>query len=120
MASFHQRFMSWRQLESVLSRRGHTTEPSSPVRPDQPEQTHPGTQVSFAELHCHSHYSFLDGASSPEDLVAEAAGLGLSALAITDHDGMYGAVRFAEAAREAGMPTVFGAELNMNLSGERT
>ena len=53
---------------------------------------------AWAELHCHSSYSFLDGASSPEELVAEAAELGLAALAITDHDGMYGVPQFAQAA----------------------
>ena len=47
------------------------------------------------------------------DLVAEAARLGLDALALTDHDGFYGVVRFAEAAKEVGMPTVFGAELTL-------
>jgi error-prone DNA polymerase len=54
--------------------------------------------VPYAELHAHSNFSFLDGASHPEELVAEASRLGLSALALTDHDGLYGAVRFAEAA----------------------
>jgi len=67
--------------------------------------------VRYAELHCHSSFSFLDGASHPEELVAEAAGLGLEALALTDHEGLYGVVRFFEAAREAGLPTVFGAEV---------
>ena len=60
---------------------------------------------SFAELHCHSHFSFLDGASAPDDLVARAVELGLTGLAITDHQGLYGAVRFstaAEAAADAG------------------
>ena len=69
--------------------------------------------VSYAELHCHSNFSFLDGASYPEELVAEAARLGLGALALTDHNGLYGVVRFAEAAKEVGMPTVFGAELTL-------
>ncbi|HEY6530822.1 MAG TPA: error-prone DNA polymerase [Acidimicrobiales bacterium] len=69
--------------------------------------------VPYAELHCHSHFSFLDGACSPETLVEEAARLGLEALALTDHDGFYGVVRFAEAARELGMPTIFGAELTL-------
>lgn len=90
------------------------------------------TEDRYAELHAHSHYSFLDGASSPEALVAEAARLGLTGLAITDHDGFYGAARFAEAAetraREAaeqaeknGEPapepllTVYGAELTLGL-----
>ncbi len=72
--------------------------------------------VPYAELHCHSNFSFLDGTSHPEELVVEAARLGLSALAITDHDGMYGVVRFAEAAAAVGLPTVFGTELSLGLS----
>jgi error-prone DNA polymerase len=69
--------------------------------------------VRYAELHCHSNFSFLDGASYPEDLVTEAARLELGALALTDHDGFYGVVRFAEAAKEVGVPTVFGVELTL-------
>jgi error-prone DNA polymerase len=72
--------------------------------------------VPYAELHCHSNFSFLDGASHPEELATEAARLGLEALALTDHDGFYGVVRFAEAAREVGMPTVFGTELTLGLT----
>lgn len=67
----------------------------------------------YAELHAHSAYSFLDGASHPEELVAEAARLELDALALTDHDGLYGVVRFAEAGRRLGVPTIFGAELSL-------
>ncbi|MDO3647193.1 error-prone DNA polymerase [Nocardia mangyaensis] len=74
--------------------------------------------VSYAELHAHSAYSFLDGASQPEELVEEAVRLGLEALALTDHNGFYGTVRFAEAAREYGMPTVFGAELSLGTDAE--
>jgi error-prone DNA polymerase len=70
--------------------------------------------VPYAELHAHSAFSFLDGASTPEELVEEAARLGLRAVALTDHDGLYGVVRFAEAARELNMPTVFGAELSLS------
>ncbi len=69
--------------------------------------------VRYAELHCHSNFSFLDGASHPEELATEAARLGLEALALTDHDGFYGVVRFAEAARAVGIPTVFGAEVTL-------
>ena len=69
--------------------------------------------VRYAELHCHSNASFLDGGSHPEELAEEAARLRLEALAITDHDGMYGIVRFAEAARALGLPTIFGAELTL-------
>ena len=57
-----------------------------------------GPVVPYAELHCHSNFSFLDGASDPEELIEEAVRLGLDALAITDHDGFYAASRFAEAA----------------------
>ena len=72
------------------------------------------SSVAYAELHAHSAFSFLDGASTPEELVEEAARLGLRALALTDHDGLYGAVRFAEAATELDIRTVFGAELSLS------
>ncbi|MBB5154875.1 error-prone DNA polymerase [Saccharopolyspora phatthalungensis] len=72
--------------------------------------------VPYAELHAHSNFSFLDGAAHPEELAAEAARLGLEAIALTDHDGLYGVVRFAEAAAEHGVRTVFGAELSLGLS----
>jgi len=72
---------------------------------------------SYSELHCHSNFSFGDGASHPEDLVEEAARLGIGALAITDHNGLYAAVRHAQAAREAGIGSVFGAELTLAPSG---
>lgn len=75
-----------------------------------------GSSVAYAELHAHSAYSFLDGASTPEELVEEAARLGLCALALTDHDGLYGAVRFAEAAAELDVRTVFGAELSLGAT----
>ncbi|WP_304999935.1 error-prone DNA polymerase [Georgenia sp. SYP-B2076] len=71
----------------------------------------------YAELHAHSAFSFLDGANQPEDLAAEAARLGLEALALTDHDGLYGVVRLAEAARALHLPTVLGAELNLGTTG---
>ena len=79
-----------------------------------------GEGAPYAELHCHSNFSFLDGASHPDELVEEAVRLGLEALAITDHDGMYGAVRFAEAAATAGLPTVFGAEVTLGLTRAQT
>ncbi len=74
----------------------------------------------YAELHCHSGFSFLDGASDPEELVVEAARLGLEALALTDHHGLYGVVRFADAARTIGLPTVFGAEVTIGSTSQRT
>lgn len=67
----------------------------------------------YAELHAHSAYSFLDGANEPEDLVAAAVELGLEALALTDHDGMPGIVRHAQAGRAHGIPTVHGTELTL-------
>ncbi len=79
--------------------------PGAPVVP---------SAVPYAELHAHSAFSFLDGASTPEELVEEAARLDLKAIALTDHDGLYGVVRFAEAARELDMATVFGAELSLS------
>jgi error-prone DNA polymerase len=92
-----------------------------PVGPQSPADSEAGRELAGAELHCHSSYSFLDGASSPADLVCEAAARGLSALAITDHDGMYGVPQFAQAAarlRDGGirLGTVFGAELSLDLA----
>src|SRR6266508_1302887 len=121
----------WSELERRLSDRQPVDDPPpganggdapawSPRRP--PYQPPPGggrrpparLAVPYAELHCHSNASFLDGGSHPEELAEEATRLGLEALALTDHDGMYGVVRFAEAARALGMPTVFGAELTLD------
>ena len=70
--------------------------------------------MTYIELHCHSYCSLLGGASSPEALVARAAALGYPALALTDHDGLYGAVRFWQAARRAGIQPIFGAELTLD------
>ncbi len=67
----------------------------------------------YVELHCHSYFSLLDGASSPEALVERAAALGYRSLALTDHDGLYGAVRFWQAAREYGIKPIIGAELTL-------
>ncbi|MFN2165716.1 MAG: PHP domain-containing protein, partial [Anaerolineae bacterium] len=67
----------------------------------------------YVELHCHSYYSLLDGASSPEALVERAAALGYPALALTDHDGLYGAVRFWRAARRVGIKPIIGAEVSL-------
>lgn len=68
--------------------------------------------VAYAELHCRSNFSFLYGASHPEQLVESAIERGLSALALTDRNGLYGVVQFAQAARALGLPTLFGAELH--------
>ena len=125
--------VSWRELERRLSwnvtrlppgperdraarRAGGRAQDDPPPGADLP----PGAELPWAELHCHSSYSFLDGASSPGELVAEAARLGLRALAVTDHDGMYGVAQFAQAAArvrteyQTDLATVFGAELSLN------
>ena len=67
--------------------------------------------AGYIELHAHSSYSFLDGASSVDDLVAAAKERGMDALALTDTNGLYGAVRFWNAATEAGIKPIWGVEL---------
>ena len=69
--------------------------------------------IPYVELHCHSGYSFLDGASHPEELVLRAVELGYPALALTDHDGLYGSMEFARAAKEAGIQPITGAEVTL-------
>ena len=70
--------------------------------------------MSYVELHCASNFSFLHGASHPEDLVTRAAALRHTALALTDRDGLYGIVRFDQAAREAGVRPIFGSEVGLD------
>ncbi len=70
-------------------------------------------QTPYAELHCHSNFSFLDGASAPDDLVERAVELGLTGLAVTDHAGLYGAVRFVTAAEAVGLHPVVGLEIEL-------
>src|SRR5436190_12518372 len=70
--------------------------------------------MTYVELHSHSAYSFLDGASQPEELAARAAELGYEALALTDHDGVYGSLEFAHAAKHLGVRPVTGAELGLH------
>src|SRR4029077_11639307 len=70
-------------------------------------------QRTYAELHSHTNFSFLHGASPVEDMAERAAALGLAGLAVTDHDGLYGVVRFATAARAAGVRPIIGIELEL-------
>ena len=70
--------------------------------------------MTYVELHCHSAFSFLDGASRPEELVTEAAELGYGALALTDHDNLCGALEFAHAAKAAGVRPLTGSELSVS------
>jgi error-prone DNA polymerase len=71
----------------------------------------------YAELHCWSNFTFLEGASHPEELAGAAAAAGLAGLALTDRDGLYGAVRFAKAAKERTLPAICGAELTLEEAG---
>src|SRR5436309_13005249 len=64
----------------------------------------------FVHLHCHSHYSLLDGASRIPELVARARELGMNALALTDHGNLYGAVEFYRECRAAGLNPILGYE----------
>ena len=70
--------------------------------------------MGYVELHCHSAFSFLDGASQPEELAAQAAELGYEALALTDHDGIYGSLEFAHAAKFFGVRPITGAEVTLD------
>ncbi|WP_406688715.1 error-prone DNA polymerase [Saccharopolyspora sp. ID03-671] len=114
---------SWSELEKALSgtmtpRRdeGPAARPRAEHRRRGRGLSPPGEKVPYAELHAHSNFSFLDGAAHPEELIEEAAHLGLAAIALTDHDGLYGVVRFAEAAKEHDVRTAFGAELSLGLT----
>jgi error-prone DNA polymerase len=69
--------------------------------------------LPYVELHAHSGFSFLDGASHPEELVLRAVELGYPALALTDHNGLYGSMEFARAAHEAGLQPITGAEVTL-------
>ena len=73
-----------------------------------------GRPARYVELHAHSAYSFLDGASLPEELAARAAELGYDALALTDHDGVYGSLEFAHAAKHFGVRPITGAEVTLD------
>jgi error-prone DNA polymerase len=130
-----ERRLSWRQDDKRAQRdepadqavRPVTRLPAAggnPAGTGSPRRGATGKPVPWAELHCHSAYSFLDGASTPGELITEAAECGLTAIAITDHDGMYGVPQFAQSAarfRESeeglgsNVATVFGAELSLDI-----
>ena len=67
----------------------------------------------YTELHCHSNFSFLEGASHIEELVLRARELGYEALALTDHNGLHGAMEFAQCARAWGLRPITGAEITL-------
>src|SRR5919204_2869212 len=92
------------ELETPHRRRRKEKPEPSPLRK---------TTAPYVELHAHSAYSFLDGASLPEELAVRAAELGYEALALTDHDGLYGSLEFAHAAKHFGVRPITGAELTL-------
>ncbi|KIQ61603.1 DNA polymerase [Kitasatospora griseola] len=104
--------LPWTELQRRMTGAGAVV-PPAPEELERPRPAPPKDAVPWAELHVHSAFSFLDGASDPEQLLDEAAALGIETVAITDHDGFYGAVRLAEAAKGTGIRTVFGAELTL-------
>jgi error-prone DNA polymerase len=118
----------WGELERRLSEKpsasrygppdeGPGSRKRKPYRPKEEIRRPDGPLTPYAELHCHSNFSFLDGASGPDHLVEEAVRLGLDGIALTDHDGFAGAPLFAEIAQKYGqIKTVYGAELSLNLS----
>lgn len=126
--------MSWSQIEQTLSGRTSSGRPAPAEDADRSEQQGAGSRkrrayqpmpdvrppeapvTPYAELHCHSNFSFLDGASSPQELTEEAVRIGLTGLALTDHDGFYGAPAMAEAAQKYDLATVYGSELSLGLS----
>src|SRR5919204_3400569 len=92
------------ELETPHRRRRKEKPEPSPLRK---------TTAPYVELHAHSAYSFLDGASLPEELAVRAAELGYEALALTDHDGLYGSLEFAHAAKHFGVRPITGSEVTL-------
>jgi error-prone DNA polymerase len=76
-----------------------------------------GATAPYIELHAHSAFSFLDGASTPTELAAASAELGYPAFALTDHDGVWGSMEFAHACKELGIRAITGAELTVEVGG---
>ena len=75
--------------------------------------------VTYVELHCHSAFSFLDGASLPEHLALQAQALGYSALGLTDHHGLYGSMAFAQTAKPLGLRAITGAGIDASKAPSR-
>jgi DNA polymerase III alpha subunit len=102
-------------LYGEIHKFGYTRPPKKHESAEPPAEVEPQSIASppFVHLHVHSNFSFLDGGSRIEDLVSRAAELGQPALALTDHDGLYGAVRFAKACAKRGVKPIFGAEVRV-------
>jgi error-prone DNA polymerase len=94
-----------------IIRRKTSTEAAPATEP--PPKPAPPPPPGYAELHARSNFSLLDGASHPEELVAQAAALGYAALALTDRDGLYGVVRAYQAARGSSVRLIVGADITV-------
>ena len=80
----------------------------------------PALREDYVELHLHTNYSLLDGASPPKELIGRAAEFGYRALACTDHDNLFGALEFARLCGEVGIKPITGAELTVSPDGGST
>ena len=94
---------------------GMSEHPARGTKPGTTAATHASARMprEYVELHCHSAFSFLDGASAPEELARRGGELGYPALALTDHDGVWGAMEFAQACKALGVRPIVGAELTV-------
>ena len=105
----------WDEFEARQARAlKDTPRSSAPPDPVTPLGDDALDGVPYVELHLHTHYSLLDGASSPDELVQTAVEQGHAALALTDHDGLFGAMEFARAARAEGLRPITGLELTVS------
>src|SRR5947199_7484335 len=91
---------------------------SPSLRSGSGRQLVPAEGLMYVELHCHSAFSFLDGASTPLELAAVAAELGYPTLALTDHDGLWGSMEFAQSCKDFGVRPITGAEVTIREQGE--
>ena len=69
--------------------------------------------MSYVELHCHSNYSFQEGASFPHELLLQAKELGYTSLALTDHDNLVASMEFTKAANDIGIQPIIGSEITL-------
>ena len=100
-----------RYLRAVAEPDAWSNESHGSHRTDRTHRTTPSrSEMKFAHLHCHTHYSLLDGASRIPELVARAKALGMNALAITDHGNLYGAIEFYRECKAAGLNPIIGYE----------
>ena len=99
------------EVETAVER--DTPRSMAPRSPTEPVPLAVLDDAPYVELHAHSHYSLLDGASSSDELLAAASAQGHRALALTDHEGLFGAMEFARAAQEWGLRPITGLELTI-------